>query len=447
MSRQPVAGNARLAHLWETLRTSYWFVPALMTAGAIGLSFASVHIDGELKARWVRAMGWIWAGSPEGAREVLSTIAGSMITVAGVAFSITIVALTLASSQFGPRLLRSFMRDLGNQVVLGTFISTFVYCLLVLRTVRGSEDAEFVPYLSVTLGIGFALSSLGVLIYFIHHVAQAIQAEHLIASVAGELEEAIEHMFPDELGDSLPEPREEAPPDMDSEAGTVHAAGSGYVQAIDDGELMSIACREDLLLEVRQVPGQFVSREGALVRCWPAGRIAGDVEERLRDAFILGRRRTPTQDPEYAVHSLVEIGARALSPGINDPFTAVTCLDWLGAALSRLAHRKIPSPYRYDDQGRLRVIAAGSDFPAMADASFNQLRQYGRESVSVLLRLLNTIAAVAEHARRAEDRASLRRHADKVMEDARATLVNQRDLREVEERHAQALQALAASAR
>lgn len=184
MNRKLLPGSARLANLWESLRTSYWFVPTLMTAGGVALSFASVHLDERVNYKWVRTVGWIWAGGAEGARQVLSTIAGSMITVAGVAFSITIVALTLASNQFGPRLLRNFVRDAGNQIVLGTFIATFVYCLLVLRTVRGEDDTEFVPYVSVTLGVAFALTSLGVLIYFIHHVAISIQAENLIASVA-----------------------------------------------------------------------------------------------------------------------------------------------------------------------------------------------------------------------------------------------------------------------
>lgn len=447
MKREILWGGARLAHLWESLRTSYWFVPSLMTAGAVGLSFASVHADGWVKAKWARTVGWIWAGSPEGAREVLSTIAGSMITVAGVAFSITIVALTMASTQFGPRLLRNFVRDLGNQVVLGTFVSTFVYCLLVLRTVRGGDGAEFVPYLSVTLGLAFALASLGVLIYFIHHVAGAIQAEHLIASVAGELEDSIERMFPEKLGEPGPRDLEktpdEAPEEDPGEAALVAADRSGYVQAVDDGELMSAACGEDLVLELLRGPGRFVSRGGALARVWPPGRAGGEAGNRIREAFIVGGRRTPTQDPEYAVHSLVEIGVRALSPGINDPFTAMTCLDWLGAALGGLAERRVPSPYRYDGQGRLRVIARGTDFSAMADAAFNQIRQYGRGSVSILLRLLDTIAAVAEHVRRAEDRACLRRHAAQVIEDARGTLANEGDLREIEERHADTLRALA----
>ena len=445
MNRQ-LLGSARLTHFWELLRTSYWFVPTLMTAGSIGLSFVSVHFDGQVSLKWVRAVGWIWAGSPEGARQVLSTIAGSMITVAGVTFSITIVALTLASSQFGPRLLRSFVRDFGNQVVLGTFVSTFVYCLLVLRTVRGGEGAEeFVPYLSVTLGVAFALASLGVLIYFIHHVANAIQAEHLIASVAHELRDAIGHMFPEELGGPGPDAHvdpKEALAELETEGALIEAGQSGYVQAIDDEELMAIACAEDLVLELLRAPGRFVIEGTALVRVWPPGNVSGDLADRLRKAFILGRRRTPTQDPEYAVHSLVEIGVRALSPGINDPFSAMTCLDWLGAALSELARRKIPSRYRNDDQGRLRVIADGTTFPEMADASFNQIRQYGRSSVSVLLRLLDTIATIALDIRRPEDRVCLREHADQVARDARETLFNELDLHEIEQRHAAALKAL-----
>lgn len=431
-------GSARLAHFWESLRTSYWFVPTLMTAGSIALSFVSVHFDGRINAQWARTVGWVWAGSPEGARQVLSTIAGSMITVAGVVFSITIVTLTLASSQFGPRLLRSFVRDLGNQIVLGTFVSTFVFCLLVLRTVRGRDDVEFVPYLSVTLGIAFALSSLGVLIYFIHHVANAIQAEHLIASVAHELEDAIDHMFPEELGDAEPGAEggeEEMAAGMAGEGDLIESRQSGYVQTIDDAKLMAVACAEDLVLELLRRPGEFVMKGTGLLRIRPAGRVSNDLAERIRGTFIFGRRRTPTQDPEYAVHSLVEIGARALSPGINDPFSAMACLDWLGAALSQLAGRKIPSRFRYDERGRLRVIAGGTAFSEMADAALNQIRQYGRHSVSVLLRLLDTIVAVSESVRRVRDRESLRQHADKVMQDAREALSNELDLQEVEKRH------------
>lgn len=337
------------------------------------------------------------------------------------------------------------MRDLGNQVVLGTFVSTFVYCLLVLRTVRGGDRTEFVPYVSVTLGVAFALTSLGVLIYFIHHVATSIQADSLIASVADELEEAIEEMFPERLGEPGPElerPEEARDAAMEGEGLAIASHHSGYIQGLDDEELMEIACEEDLLLRLDRSPGRFIAAGGTLAHAFASGRAGDAAADRIRSAFILGRRRTPTQDPEYAVHQLVEIAVRALSPSVNDPFTTMTCLDWLGAALGELAGRKVPSPFRYDGQGRLRVIAKGPDFGGMADAAFNQIRQYGSGSVSVILRLLDTIAAVGERVRRPQDRACLRVHANKAARDARVTLVNESDRREVEERHAATLRVL-----
>ena len=182
----------RLRAAWETIRTTYWAVPSVMALTALALSVGMIQLDRTLTPKLLGTLSWVYTGGPEGARAVLSTIAGSMITVAGVTFSITIVALTLASQQFGPRLLRSFLRDLGNQIVLGTFVSTFVYCLLVLRTVRGNDDAQFVPHLAVTLGVVLAMLSLGVLIFFIHHVSTSIQASQIIASVAADLEASID---------------------------------------------------------------------------------------------------------------------------------------------------------------------------------------------------------------------------------------------------------------
>jgi uncharacterized membrane protein len=227
----------RLRAAWEYLRGTYWVVPSAMSAVAVALSVGMIQLDQAATSTLLQRLSWVYTGGPEGARAVLSTIAASMITVAGVTFSITIVALTLASQQFGPRLLRNFLRDFGNQVVLGTFVSTYVYCLLVLRTVRGSDDAEFVPHLAVTVGVTLALSSLGVLIFFIHHVATSIQASRIIANVAEDLESAIDRLFPepvgdDALGSGVPGA---SPPHSRSmgDARAVMAKTSGYVQAID----------------------------------------------------------------------------------------------------------------------------------------------------------------------------------------------------------------------
>jgi uncharacterized membrane protein len=167
-----------------------------MAGAAVALSFALIEIDTWLGAKTVRDFDWLYTFGPEGARAILSAIASSMITVAGLTFSITMLTLQLASSQFGPRLLRNFMRDRGNQIVLGTFTATFIYCLLVLRTVRGVEGSSFVPHLAVAFGVLLALTSIAVLIYFIHHIATAIRIETLLVALAHETHAAVDHLYP-----------------------------------------------------------------------------------------------------------------------------------------------------------------------------------------------------------------------------------------------------------
>jgi uncharacterized membrane protein len=233
-----------------------------MALVTIGLSFATLAIDWTVKQKVIEQVGWLWAGGPSGAREILSTIAGSMITVAGVAFSITIVVLALASSQFGPRLLRNFMRDTSNQVVLGSFISTFIYCLLILRTIRDDGASEFVPHISVTLGIVSALASLGVLIYFIHHVSVSIQAPMVIARVAEELDRGIARLFPEKVGQNIGEqgnkqPASDLPAEFFRQASAVPSSATGYLQAVAAGALMAIAEEKDLVLCLNYRPGQF----------------------------------------------------------------------------------------------------------------------------------------------------------------------------------------------
>jgi uncharacterized membrane protein len=194
----------RLLNVWNQVHTSFWFVPTVMAVAAALLSFLALDLDRLVGEKFAQSMGFIWSGGAQGARSLLSTIAGSMITVAGTVFSITIVALTLASSQFGPRLLRNFVRDTGNQITLGTFTATFLYCILILRTIRAQDEGAFVPYISVTIGVGLAVASLGVLIYFVHHVSITIQAENLIARVGRELRDSVDAHFP-EIGQKEPD--------------------------------------------------------------------------------------------------------------------------------------------------------------------------------------------------------------------------------------------------
>ncbi len=387
-------------------------------------------------------------GGPEGARELMSTIASSMITVAGVVFSITIVSLQLASSQYGPRLLGNFMRDTGNQLVLGTFVATFIYCLLILREVRSVEGDVFVPHLSITVGALLALASLAVLIYFIHHVADSIQAENLTAATARDLRSVIDYLFPEMLGRGAndQEARPPLPPDMEENCAVVSATSSGYLQAIESETLLEAARASDLILRLLHRPGDFIIEGDTLVQAWPGERCSESISRRIGDGFILGRQRTLTQDVKYSAHQLVEIAVRALSPGINDPFTAVACIDWLGASLRQLAQRRIPSIYRYDKERRLRVIAPTTGFADLADIAFNQIRQYGHRSVPVMLRTLETIVRLADHVRRDEDNQALLRHAALIWEDCQRGIDNHRDRERLRRLYDRAIRALTASA-
>lgn len=435
---------------WERVRSSFWFLPAVMAGGAMVLAFATVALDTVVTDWLTLDWGLTFTGGAEGASSLLGAIAGSMITIAGVVFSMTLVALSLASSQLGPRLLRNFMRDTTTQMVLGTFVATFLYCLLVLRTVRRAEEIVFVPHLSVALGVLLAVVSVGVLIYFIHHVSVSIQANEIVARVGRELIEGIDRLFPETIGRGAPRLPTE-PPDaefldrFDREARPIGSAGDGYLQFVDGDALAAFAMQEDVVIRLVRRPGDYVVATRPLALVWPGNRVTDQLIERVNSAFALGNQRTSGQDIEFAVNQLVEIAIRALSPGLNDPFTAMTCVDRLGSALCRLAERDMPSPYRHDVQDQLRVIAPVFTFPDITDAAFNQIRQYGRSSTAVTIRLLETIAEIAGSAHRPEDRAVLLRHARMIARGSGGGLPEDEDRQVVEERFQSANQLLSAS--
>lgn len=439
--------GVKSANFWERVRSTYWFLPAVMAVTAIVLSFVTIAIDEAVQTTFIEAVGVIWAGGPEGARGLLSTVASSMLSVAGVTFSITIATLSLASSQFGPHLLRNFMRDTSNQVVFGTFVATFIYCLLVLRTVRGDNDDQFVPYISVTLSILLALAGSGVLIYFIHHIAMSIQAPNVIATVNHDLEQAINQLFPREIGHEAPQQQNgdpDLPEGFERDAYTIAVPRNGYVQAVDGGGLLQLARKHDLLLRLEHRPGHFIIAGSTLVRAWPAERVNEDIARQISAAFIVGRQNTLTQDVGFAIDQMVQIAVRSLSPGINDPFTAIICVDWLGAALSRLVNKEFPLPYRYDDEGKLRVIANSETLTGLIDAAFNQIRQnaLSRSSVAVIIHLLDTIKVVATHIVDEAGYAALRRHTEMIIHSIRQELPEGWDRANIEERYRAAARVL-----
>jgi uncharacterized membrane protein len=303
-----------------------------------------------------------------------------------------------------------------------------------------------VPAIAITEGLVLAMASLGVLIYFIHHIAASIQVTHLIAVVSQDLHHAIDRLFPEMLGHGGSEPQgwREArlPEGFECEARLVRASHSGYLQVVESEGLMQLATEHDLILYMKHRPEHFVVRGSALVSAWPGDRGDGRLAERIQDAFIVGAGRTLTQDVEFAVDQLVEVAVRALSPGINDPFTARTCIDRLGQALCLLAEGVLPSPSRYDDEGRLRVVAHLAIFASVTDAAFNQIRQYGRGSAPVAIRVLEAIASVAAHASREEDRAVLLQQARMIRRSGQEAMLEERDREKIEAQYRTIEQAL-----
>ena len=439
-----------LGNKWDDLRSNFWFVPSVMVVSAILLSLATLHLDKITSANHdnrVATLGWTFTRGPEGSRAVLSAVAGSMMTIASVTFSITIVALQLASSQFGPRLLRGFMRDRGNQIAMGTFIATFTYSLLVLRTINGTEGSQFVPHISVTVGLFLALFSLGVLIYFIHHAAESIQAENVIAAVSREMLRAIERLYPGEVGQepSSSKPaggKWDIPPNFIEESRPIVAKASDYLQAIDDNRLLEVATEHDLIISVVNRPGKFLFEGSDISRIWPKDRATDDVIKQVHKAFFIGRRRTLRQDVEFAIDQIVEVAVRALSPGINDPFTAINCIDRLGAALCVLVSKEIPSPLRYDENHHLRVMTDTSTAAGIIDAAFNMIRQAARKDEAVTLRLFESIIAISRCTRNPDFLEALQRHADLIHRGSQEGLEDQADREDADDRHEQALQAI-----
>ena len=445
--------RATLETYWVEVRGSYWFIPSVMTVGAIILSFIATSIDGFMGSSWIDDVSWLYANKPDGARALLSTIAGSMITVAGVTFSITIAAVAYATSQFGPRLLTNFMQDRGNQVTLGTFIATYIYCLLVLRTIRSAEElppgaslpldeplAEaFVPHVAILGGLILALASVGVLIYFIHHVPESIHASNVVAHIGRELNEKIDQLFPEMIGYAPPDQEdydveEDVPANFLEEARPVQASGCGYISYIDERQLLRAATHHDLLIRLEYRPGNFVTPKRILVFAWPAAHVDEKVEDMINDAFAWSNKRTQTQDVMFLVDEPVEIAARALSTGVNDPFTAMNCMDWLGSALSRLAERGLPPTHRYDEENNLRLIACPITFDMFAEAVFTQLRPYVKSDVNAALHMMKTIAEVIGDVGRDAHRETLLAHATALRRSCQEVL-DQQEVELIDARH------------
>ena len=440
--------SVRLYKLWDQLRSSYWFVPSLLVIAAIALALLLIWADSYFQFDAGTGPSWLFLGKSESARTILSTIATAMITIVSLTFSMTIVVLTLASSQFGPRLLYNFMRDRSNQIALGVFVACFVYCLLILRTVQSGSIA-FVPHLGTTGAMIFAVLSIGVLIHFIHHIAESIQANTVIANVRHELETIVQRVLPPATDqDEVEEPELQRLLDLvENGAAPIVTDARGILQAVEEEALLRWAVSHDVLVRIRHRPGDFVIRGNIVCDIFPRERVPHEAISSLHACLRFGHHRTLVQDIEFAFLQLVEIAVRALSPGINDPFTAMSCVEELASGLALVSQRAAQPQLLRDGEGTPRILSKPVDFEGIADIAFNQIRQNGAAHPAVMIRMLEAIRALAPTVNDTRKRAVLWRHAKAIHAAAHDVTKDPGDRADIEARFKNAARLLGGAER
>lgn len=408
---------ARLRARWQETRASYWFYPALFTTLATLLAFATVWVDRQGGSVWLAQHDWIDIVRPEGARTILNVIAGSMIGVASTVFSITIAAVVYASGSYGPRLLSNFMEDRGNQLSLATFIATFVYAVLVLRVVRDVKesmgDPGFVPQLSLVIATLLMGVSIAILVYFLNHVPSSIRINAVLEGIGARLLREVHERFPD---DCIEESVGDAP-----QGEQIKAHGTGYIQIVDFAGLDEIARDAGCRLELRLRPGDFVHPGIALVGVVGA-KIDDAMREAVQDCFSTGVMRSRAQDIEFLIDELVEIALRALSPGINDPFTAVTAMHWLGAATAAIGQRELRGGPDRGDYDWNRVVPLNDDFDHFVTRGFGGIMSAAATSPIAAAQFLNCLKGAATAVALDTRRARLRMEGARLIEQARLAL-------------------------
>lgn len=403
-----------VAARWRALANGFWFLPGLVVLGFAVAALVLVRVDRALDGD---RLGFTFDGDASAARGVLETVAGSLITVAGLVFSLTVVVLVLVSGQFTPRSVPAFLADRVNQATAGTFIGVFTYCLLVLRSVRDEENSGgggFVPQLSVTVAVALAVVAIALLLYFIHHLGVSIQASSIVNRIGTNTLARVEE---------LPDEPAAGPAEPPGPGGRVFPRRAGYVRHValgDLGERLD-GCEH---VRLRVTVGDFVSERDPLAEVWPAEAVA-EVEATVRRGIALGLERDLHQDVLYGIRQLAEVAMKGLSPGINDPSTAESAIGYLRAVLERVAERPLPPEAR-----RGVVVTPLRTFDELVEGAFVQVGHYASGDATVVVTLLDALARVGDAARRAsrgERQAVLRRVAEDVAAPALEHARTERD--------------------
>jgi len=424
----------KLLFFLSELKATFWFVPVLIILMSILLAIGFIYADGVITVSRDGLGRFLFVNSVDSARSILATISGAMIGVAGTVFSVTLVALTLASSQLGPRLIKNFMYVRLNQVVLGSYVSTYLYCLIVLNAIRETDGDTFIPVLSILIAIIAAIANIILLIVFIHQIAVSIQADKVISDISVFIAKHVRVLFPEKMGDEKDSDKElpvERIKSGYSNALSVKCTGSGYLQYIDSKSLMDTMTGSDSLMELYFRPGDYLVEGLEIGKLYTNDKSAQDGLARILSLFVIGRTKTAQQDLEFSINQMVEIAGRALSPGVNDPFTAIACIDNLTATMCYLAQVSFPSKYRVDSNRQLRIIADTLDFEGVLDAAFNQIRQYSAGNTAVLIRLMEALTTIHGFVKKENYKRAVIKHARMTLNLGRESITEKNDLEDL----------------
>ncbi|SDZ90717.1 DUF2254 domain-containing protein [Microbulbifer marinus] len=431
-------------HLSEKLRSSFWSVPLTMILSAFALAYILRVIDASIDPASLTGFDWLRVRDADSARSLLSVIAGSTITVAGTVFSITVVALTLASNQFGPRLVRNFIRDRGTQVSLGIFLSTFVYAVLTMRSISTLGENSSNYDLAVQAALLLALISICYLIYFIHNVAQSIQVDNVTHQINQEFHQAIEREYPKSEEDSRGETFDIERLELGTGWINIPAPSGGYVQFIDRQGLIAVAAEFDCCLLIDCHPGTYIHHWSVIGRIYQPRENADNLIAQVQGALEIGPLPTSAQDIVFSIRQLAQIAERALSPGINDPFTAYSCIDRLIEGLGTVLQRPEPPNCFNDSDGKLRLVTCELEFSHLLNAALDEIYEHGRGNGVVMRHLLNALAELADVCAREHDRKALYDYLQRMAEDSDAFLPSRVDRALIEEKIAAIQQNLTA---
>ena len=426
--------RAAARYRWDRLQVSLWFAPAVMSLAAVLLAWAMYWLDSRIANEALADSRFVLSGTVGELRTSLLTMATTTLATAGVVFTLLTLPLSTVAAQYGSRLLRVFLGDRTTQLVLGMFVATFVYCIAAMLSILPVTVQPEGPQLTATVGLLLMMATFASLILLVQHISTMLQAPNIAAAAGAELMEVVQAEITNEfsIGDdralSTVEQTGQGAPDtpagkntlMETEGYLARLSNTGYLQYIDPETLLTLAREKDLVIRLLRKPGHFVGRGVAVAQVWPADRVDEQLETQIRQVFQIGNVRTPTQDVEYAVNQLVEMAVRAMSPAINDPFTAMTCLDHIGEGLALFIQQGEKGSHYYDRKGRLRLVLEPVTFDQLLSAAFDMLRHASCDNASVLLHILEVIAVIGQEAQAPEARQQLLRHVSLIQTESQA---------------------------